>query len=108
MALAGMHNQLAWALHGILPQHEIQGHHRTAIQLFDQLAERFPAARLEGELPYDDPLDGAAHSRLHLAAVTRDREEEEVLKLAALRHFQAKVASHPQSAWHRANWRRSI
>ena len=56
---------------------------------------------MEGELPYDDPLDGAAHSRLHLAQVFATRKKGE-LQLAAFKHFQAKVASNPRSQWHRA------
>ena len=38
MALAGMHNQLAWALASVLPPRGIIEHHQAAIRLFEQLA----------------------------------------------------------------------
>ena len=102
MALAGLHNRLAWALADVLPPREIEQHHRTAIELFERLADTNPQARLAGELPYDDPRDGVAHSQLHLANVLRDTDEVDALRLAAWQHFQQQVASKPRSQWHRA------
>ena len=102
LALAGLHNRLAWALADVLPPREIEQHHRTALALFEQLAGTFPHARLTGELPYDDPLDGVAHSQLHLANVLRDADEVDALRLAAWQHFQQRVAAKPRSQWHRA------
>ncbi len=86
----------------MLPPRDIEHHHRTAIRLFGQLATDFPDARLEGELPYDDPLDGAAHSRLHLADAIDDPDTISDLRNSALQHFQAKVLRNPHSPWHRA------
>ena len=108
MALAGMHNRLAWALAPVLSAADVERHYRTALALFGQLARDFPHARLAGELPYDDPLDGLAHTRLLLANAlgeTEGTEEIDELRRAALQHFEAKTTSNPRSQWHRATGR---